>query len=301
MRDTTFYPQAELLLRCLPAVASETCFAMKGGTAINMFVRPMPRLSVDIDLTYVPIEDRKTSLHNISAAIERIAIKIQKTVPETKVLRTERDRRIIKLVIHLKNAIIKIEPNEVLRGTTSEPVTMTLVKEAEELFEMSASVPIVPLADLYGGKICAALDRQHPRDLFDIKILLETEGLTDTIRKGFLVFLCSHDRPMHELIKPNLKNLTTIFNSEFKGMTSTNISLEELYTARALLIQNLQKTMTIDERNFLLSLKAGEPIWNLLGVNGVESLPGIQWKLQNIQKMNAAKRQEQIAKLEDVL
>lgn len=81
MRDTTFYPQAELLLRCLPSVASETCFAMKGGTAINMFVRPMPRLSVDIDLTYLPIEDRKTSLHNISAAIERIAIKIQKTVP----------------------------------------------------------------------------------------------------------------------------------------------------------------------------------------------------------------------------
>ena len=301
MKRTPFYQQAELLLRCLPAIESEPCFAMKGGTAINMFVRPMPRLSVDIDLTYVPIEDRQTSLHNISAAIGRIAIKIQKTVLGAKVLRTDREDRIIKLVVHLSGVTVKIEPNEVLRGTISKPVVMPLVKEAEDLFELSANASIVPMADLYGGKICAALDRQHPRDLFDVKILLEQEGLTDAIRKGFLIFLCSHDRPMHELLRPNLKNLTTVYNSEFKGMTIKEVTLDDLINARADLIETLQAEITTDERKFLLSLKSGQPKWDLLGTPGVELLPGIQWKLQNIQRMNPVKRTEQLAKLEAVL
>ncbi len=301
MKSQRFYPQAELLIRCLPALASETCFAMKGGTAINMFVRPMPRLSVDIDLTYVPIEDRKSSLSNISAALERIAIKIQRSIPEVKINRTERDHRIIKLVVGLNGSLIKIEPNEVLRGTTSSPVTMNLVKEAEDLFEMSTSVPIVPIGDLYGGKICAALDRQHPRDLFDIKTLLENEGITENIRKAFLVFLCSHDRPMHELINPNLKNLTSIYNQEFKGMTTTEVSLDELYQARSSLIEIIQKSISTDEKHFLLSLKRGLPDWNRLGVAVAETLPAIQWKLQNIQKMTETKRQEQIIKLTAVL
>lgn len=301
MKNSQFYGQVELLLKCLPAVSQEKCFAMKGGTAINMFVRPMPRLSVDIDLTYVLIEDRATALQNISSAMERIAIKIEKTIPASKVQRTKRDGRIIKLVVSSGGSSIKVEPNEVLRGTTAPPVVMTLVKEAEDLFEMSVSFPIVPLPDLYGGKICAALDRQHPRDLFDVKVLLEKEGLTDEVRKGFLVFLCCHDRPMHELIKPNLKDLTAIYQSEFKGMTSDAISLDSLYKARTDLIHEIQKTLTEDERKFLVSLKSGNPEWKLLNVNGVESLSGIQWKLQNIQKMNADKRREQIAKLEKVL
>ena len=57
--------QAALLIKTLPLVAAETAFALKGGTAINLFVRDMPRLSVDIDLTYVPVADRESSLKEI--------------------------------------------------------------------------------------------------------------------------------------------------------------------------------------------------------------------------------------------
>jgi hypothetical protein len=46
------------LIRVLPSIAEEACFALKGGTAINLFVRDMPRLSVDIDLTYLPVQPR---------------------------------------------------------------------------------------------------------------------------------------------------------------------------------------------------------------------------------------------------
>src|SRR5438876_7134238 len=62
--------QAALLVRTFPLVATETCFALKGGTAINLFVRDMPRLSVDIDLTYLPVEPRAHFLQNITLALD---------------------------------------------------------------------------------------------------------------------------------------------------------------------------------------------------------------------------------------
>lgn len=301
MKKSPFFAQAALMLKCIPAIAEENCFAMKGGTAINMFVQSMPRLSVDIDLTYVPIEDRKTSLTKLTAALERITKRIEMSIPQCKVNKTKRDDRVVKLVVSTQDAIIKIEPNEVLRGTTAPPISMDLVKAAEDLFEMSVSMSIVPIADLYGGKICAALDRQHPRDLFDVKMLLDRNGFNDEVRRGFLVFLTSHDRPMHELINPNLKNITDIYNKEFKDMTEEVIPLDELYKARENLIQKIRQSLTNDEKEFLLSLKSTNPKWGLLNLPNIEKLPGIQWKLMNIKKMTAEKRKEQIKKLEKVL
>ncbi len=131
--------------------------------------------------------------------------------------------------------------------------------EAEELFEFSVSAPVVPLSDLYGSKICAALDRQHPRDLFDILILLENEGITDKIRKSFLVFLASHNRPMHELIKPTLKDISDIYEKDFKEMVLKQVPLKKLIEAREELIKKLSETITTDEKKFLLSLKKGNP------------------------------------------
>ncbi len=72
-RNSPYFKQAELLVRVLHNIARETCFALKGGTAINLFVRNLPRLSVDIDLVYLPIEDRTTSLTGIDSALNRIA------------------------------------------------------------------------------------------------------------------------------------------------------------------------------------------------------------------------------------
>lgn len=77
MLNTKFYKQVELLLKILPDVMKEDYFALKGGTAINMFLRNMPRLSVDIDLCYIPIEDRQTTLANINRSLNAIAQRIK--------------------------------------------------------------------------------------------------------------------------------------------------------------------------------------------------------------------------------
>lgn len=301
MKKSPFYKQAELMLKCIPAIDQENIFALKGGTAINMFVRPLPRLSVDIDLTYVSIEDRKTTFAKLNVALQNIATKIEKTVVGTKVQKKIREGGIVKLIVVSSDGNIKIEPNEVLRGTITKPQQMDLVKEAEELFGFSVSISVVSVAELYGGKICAALDRQHPRDLFDIKILMDNEGLMDEIRKAFLVFLSSCDRPMHELIIPTLKDISESYEKEFQLMIAKPISLKELYDARAKLIEMIGSSITTDEKKFLISLQQGNPEWSLLGVPNVEKFPGIQWKLLNVRKIAKEKNEKLIEKLQSTL
>jgi predicted nucleotidyltransferase component of viral defense system len=82
-RNSNYYRQVQLLKSALPYVARETCFALKGGTAINLFHLPMPRLSVDIDLTYLPLEERGLSLMNARAALQRIVDDMTQSSPQS--------------------------------------------------------------------------------------------------------------------------------------------------------------------------------------------------------------------------
>ncbi|RLA43159.1 MAG: nucleotidyl transferase AbiEii/AbiGii toxin family protein [Gammaproteobacteria bacterium] len=303
MKDSPYFKQAQLMLRAMPHVAAQECFAVKGGTAINLYVRDMPRLSVDIDLTYLPLEPRDTTLAKIGEALQRIATAVRKTIPGVTVqgVQTKGAEHFSKLTVGTPEATIKIEPNLVLRGTVYPPVERELCERAESLFEMSATVNTLAVADLYGGKFCAALDRQHPRDLFDVKILMENEGLTDEIRTAFVVYLASNNRPMSELLAPNPKDSRQVFEQEFTGMTDAEVGYDELVAVRDRLIETIRNTMTEDEKQFLISIKKGQPDWDLVPVAGIERLPAIQWKLVNIRKMDKKKQIESLTKLESAL
>ena len=291
------------MLRVMPHVAAAECFALKGGTAINLYVRDMPRLSVDIDLTYLPLDSRDTALVNIGEALQRITATIRRTVPGVTVheIRTRGAEHISKLTVSTAEATIKIEPNLVLRGTVFTPVERELSEQAEIMFEASATAKTLAVEDLYGGKLCAALDRQHPRDVFDIKILMENEGITDDIRTAFVIYLTSHDRPMNELLAPNLKDFRQVFEQEFAGMTDEEVEYEELVAVRDRLIETIKNTITEREKKFLLSIKQGKPDWTLLPVAGIDRLPAIQWKLINIRKMDKKKQKESLQKLQAAL
>jgi predicted nucleotidyltransferase component of viral defense system len=304
LKDSPYFKQAELMLKTIPHVTAETCFALKGGTAINLFVRDMPRLSVDIDLTYLPVDEpRDTALKKMSDALARISEGIKKAIAGTRVQesRGQSRERVTKLIVSAGPTRIKIEPNEVIRGSVYPTEERELTPRAEELFELAVTAQTLSLADLYGGKLCAALDRQHPRDLFDVKLLLDNEGLTDEIRKAFVVYLASHDRPMHELLDPKLKNIRRIYENEFAGMTVDPVSYEDLIAARGTLVATLKKELTNDEREFLVSLKAGQPKWNSIGIEGIEKFPAVQWKLMNINKISLKKQKELSEKLSRVL
>ncbi len=303
-KDSPYFRQAELMLRAMPHVTAESCFALKGGTAINLFVRDMPRLSVDIDLAYLPLdESRENALEGISEGLKCIARAIRYAIPGVKVLesRARDGARVTKLVVGMGQTRIKIEPNEVIRGSVFPVAERELTRSAEEIFELTVSARTLSTAELYGGKLCAALDRQHPRDLFDIKVLLDAEGITDSIRKAFVIHLASHDRPMSELLDPVRKDIRMVYESEFAGMTVEEIEYDELIVARDTLIATLRSGLTRDEKAFLLSLKEGRPDWSLIGIEGIEKLPAIQWKLLNIGRIGPKKHTQALAKLKMIL
>ncbi len=207
-----YYKQVQLLMRVLPQVFYENIFALKGGTAINLFVRDMPRLSIDIDLMYLPVQDREESLHEISVAFENMANRIERSIGNAKANRlTQRnDGELSELQIDSNGARIKIEASPVIRGTVKNPSLRKTSPKVEAEFGF-VEVPVVDIDDLYAGKICAALDRQHPRDFFDIRGLLDNEGITSSIMDVFIAYLISSNQPTSKLLKPNLIDLKKIY------------------------------------------------------------------------------------------
>lgn len=301
MDNTIYYRQARLLLRILPIIARYPVFALKGGTAINFFIRDLPRLSVDIDFTYTPVDDRETALAAIGTTLGKIQQEIERLIRPTAVLRKVIEGNVVGLQVRADSSLVKIEPNTVLRGTVYEPQMLSVRPRVQDEFAMSVKTGVLAVEDLYGGKICAALDRQHPRDLFDVKMLLENEGLTDSIRRSFIVHLISHDRPMSELLEPAFQDLKEIYENEFNGMTFLKTSLDELEAARIDLFRVVKENLTDEERRFVLSVKKSAPQWELLGLDGIDLLPAVKWKLLNISKMGKAKHVAAIRKLEKCL
>lgn len=295
--------QVRLLLQILPLIGERDEFAIKGGTAINLFVRDMPRLSVDIDLTYIPIQDRDSSLKGITAGLQAVAERLSSFIPKQQIKKIPGPVKgtVTTLVIETPQASVTVEVNHVLRGTVFPCDMGSLCVAAQEQFKADVQIKILALADLFGGKICAALDRQHPRDLFDIKLLLENEGISTETRQAFIVYLASHSRPMHELLNPTLLDMRTTFENEFQGMSRIAVTYEELVKARADLLEKLKRGLSENDRRFLLSVKEGAPKWNLLPISGIDRLPGVQWKIQNIKRMESEKHATQVQKLKECL
>ncbi len=303
MIENTYFRQAHLMLQLLPLVMKHDHFALKGGTAINFFVRNLPRLSIDIDLAYIPVEDRKESIRNISNSLKDISISAKKVIGNVRIVPKVLSELNLwqGIVIEQEGIMVKIEPNLIIRGTVFPCEMRDISEEAADLFEMFVSINTLSFADLFGGKICAALDRQHPRDLFDIKLLFENEGLSEDIRKAFLIYLISHNRPIHELLDPGFVDFKDIFESEFAGLTRMMVKYEELVETRQILISKIRNDLTDDEKRFLISIKKREPDWDLLGLKGVENLPAVRWKLINLNKMPAKKHLQALSKLGKIL
>lgn len=191
---------------------------------------------------------------------------------------------------------VKVEVNFVMRGTVQPVRRASLTPVARDVLMADLEIPVVSLEDVYGGKLVAALDRQHPRDLFDVMHLFAHEGITPGIRRAFVVYLASSNRPIHEVLFTPLRDIRHDYAHNFQGMTTEPVPLDALLAARERMVREVQQGLDDDERRFLLSLAAGTPEWSLLGIAHLEHLPGIRWKLHNLtqlQKANAQKFAEQ--------
>jgi predicted nucleotidyltransferase component of viral defense system len=264
----------------------------------------MPRLSVDLDLVFVDHRlGRDEALAKINDAIRNSVDRLKKRGFQTHAA-TVADAGETKLFVRRDKLEVKVEVNFVLRGTVHPIRSTSLTPKAKATLLADLELPVVSLEDLYGGKLVAALDRQHPSDLFDVMELFLHGGITPEIRRSFVVYLASHNRPIHEVLFPNLRDISSEYESTFKGMTTEPVELKALVSARERMIAELKAGLDAAEREFLLSLARNEPNWDLLGIEHLEQLPGIRWKLENLgrlAKANPKKLKEQAHELERLL
>jgi len=301
-QNSIYFKQVQLLVEVLPYITMDKYFALKGGTAINLFVRDLPRLSVDIDLMYLPVEPRNVSLKNIAKIFEDMADAIESNMKQTKVhkLYQRGDNELSKLQVERKGVRIKIEISPVTRGTVRKPLFMQNRQKVQDIFGF-VSTSVVHFDDLYAGKICAALDRQHPRDFYDVRGLLDNEGINDDLMDVFIVYLISGNQTISKLLNPNLIDISHAYNEQFIGMTTTPVDLSLLLETRIELIDLINKKLTPTHKEFLIGFKSGKPDWSLLPFKNIDQLPSIKWKELNLNKMNDVSRTEALNKLKDVL
>ena len=296
--------QLRLLVQLLSYVRREECFALKGGTAINLFYRDLPRYSVDIDLTYLPGEAYEQAQAAIATALGRIADGLSTGSPSYPVTRGSGDGAgaIDTLTVGGAGPQVKIEVNPILRGTLHPAVDMVTRQVVNDEFGF-AEMKVLGFDDLYAGKLVAALDRQHPRDLFDVHLLLENEGVSDGLFRAFIVYLVGHKGSIPDVLDPLGKTVDFVglYKGQFEGMTVEPVPLRLLLDTRERLALEIRSRLTDPLKRFLLSVQRGKPEWNLLAVEGAENLPAVRWRMHNLGKMKPDAMKRELARLENVL
>jgi hypothetical protein len=299
--DKSYVDTVRLLLEVVPDVFQAGCFAMKGGTALNLFVQDMPRLSVDIDVVYVAHDKgREAALAEIGSELNAMHRRLRSRGLDAQVTSTKTGDE-TKLFIRRDRQEVKIEVNHVFRGTLLPTVQSRLVKAASDLFTTSVTVPMLAMPELYGSKLVAAMDRQHPRDFFDVHGMYQSFGLTPEIVECFVCYLAGHNRPVHEVIFSHDVDLKPAFSEEFIGMEREPIPLAELQATRERLRRDLAASLTEAHKRFLLGLVAGAPPWDAMKFPHLADLPAVRWKLQNLarlKKSNPARFQMQTDELQ---
>ena len=295
MNNHQYKSQVALLVRIMPLVYRIKDFAVHGGTAINLFHQNMPRYSVDIDLTYIPLEARSTSLEHINLNLQDLKTSIERAVPGIHVVhKTD----VWKLQCTYNGTTVKIEVNGTKRGILGEAEVMNLCPKAEDEFQANCKARIVPYPQLYGGKIAAALSRQHPRDLFDCKYM--KDETLDEVKDGLFLCLLGSDKPIIESLCPNDINQEEALEHQFKGMTDIPFTYKDYESSRNDIIRKVNACFTDEDKDFIISFEEGSPQWELGCAGDLRKYPSVQWKLLNIEKLkkqNQKKFQEGIDKL----
>ena len=287
--DDIYRRQVALLIRIMPSVFRIKDFAVHGGTAINLFYKNMPRYSVDIDLTYIPITDRRTSIDVINTHLTQLKQMIERTVPGIKVVHKP---DVLKLQCSYEGAMVKIEVNGTKRGIIGATGDHMLCARAQNEFQMGCKARIVSFSQLYGGKITAALSRQHPRDLFDCKYM-EIDNFKD-VKDGFMLCLLGSDKPIIESLRPNSIDQTEALEKQFAGMSDVPFSYADYEDARINLVKMVDDNLDSADKDFLLSFEVGNPIWNLCCAGDLSAYPSVRWKQQNIIKLKEINPQKHL-------
>jgi predicted nucleotidyltransferase component of viral defense system len=273
---------------------------LKGGTAINLFLRNMPRLSIDLDLVLTDHRlGRDVALQLISSHLKSMRADLNH-IGITCHAATDQGGDEMKVFVERDRTRVKVEVNHVFRGTILPVELRPLTAEAQDTFFSDIEIPVLHPDELYGSKLVAAMDRQHPRDIFDIHKLYQENGLTEGIIECFVCYLAGHNRPIHEVLFANEINIESSHANEFEGMTREALSLGSLLETRKRLFAELPARLSGNQRTFLASLAEAKPDWSLMSCPHLAEMPAIRWKLANLERLrtrNPAKFSQQSREL----
>jgi predicted nucleotidyltransferase component of viral defense system len=297
MFDEEYIERAALVIRVLRSISKEKIFALKGGTAINFFVRDMPRLSEDIDLNYVPFDNRETAFINIEKALLRVKEEVERN--NIKVIMRETTDKKLQIECYKGRTKIKIDMNYDARGYIFKPIIM---KSTHKIMQMYGAVEtqVVSFPELYAGKISAAMSRQHPRDLFDTKILLENEGITKTIKDAFIVNILTHRKPLYTLLNPNSIDQEDILKNKFEGMSNIEFTYKDHHKTLEKLKDELHHSFTENDKDFIVSFYSLKPQWDLVDIPNIKELPAVKRKEDILTGMPEKNLKEQVIQLKEI-
>lgn len=300
--DSRYSERVKLLVEILPTLADEKRFALKGGTAINLFEHDLPRLSVDIDLTWLPVSEFAKDARDIAAALEAIGERLRSGPLRLQVQSSGTEAAgVYRLIASRKRSRVQIETTPVMRGTV-HPVRTLRVRPGVERDFGFAEMQVLDFADLYAGKLSATLSRQHPRDLFDMQPLLDDGRLDERLWRTFLVYLTCSPKPAAEILAPKEpRDFERMFTAHFQGITAVPVTAASLLDVRARLLKRVSELLDAPSRAFLESVEREAPDFDLIGLPQAAELPGVRRKLSNLGQRSAAKRATDYDQLAAVL
>lgn len=284
MIDRAFIDATTLLLQIVPRVFATDRLALKGGTAINLYLDDAPRLSVDLDLVFTQLGlSREDALAAINDEMRRIAAALSADGLWVSAAVTA-DIGETGLVVSDGTVQVKVETNIVFRGTLLPPVMRPLSAGTAEWLGMDAPAPVLDRCEVFAGKFMAALDRQHPRDLFDLWRMYEGGPIEPGMLSAFVIYLCGHNRPAHEVLDSPERLLAGDYDRALVGMIRGEVPpLAALLASRARLRRDIVHGISQSDRAFLVGFFAGEPDWSLLPYPHASELPALTWKLRNLE------------------
>jgi hypothetical protein len=299
--DLRYTDRLRLLVEIRPVLAQEPRFALKGGTAINLFEHDLPRLSVDIDLAWLPVHDHGEDAKLIAEALGQLADVLRARPLQLQVQTSAGEGGpVTRLVASRGRARVQIETTPVMRGTVHPVRRMVVRPRVQEAFGF-AEVQVLNFADLYAGKLAAALSRR-----IRVTSLMSACCWLTSVRAGlwraFLMYLTCSPKPAWEMLAPRLPlNFETTFEAHFNGMTSEPTGVAELLESRERLVARVPQWLDAPSRALLQSVEDEKPDFNLIGLAHAAELPGVRRKLHNLAQRKAAKRAADRRKLDETL
>ncbi len=309
------FPDAIVLERAFCAAQIAACtlnspdFALKGGTALNLYGLNMPRLSLDVDLVFLPEVKAEEASWLQGEALFQFQKLIEQRLPDAEVMsRLDSAQNINALVVRLRRIETAVELVPTTRGHLYPLEKKNLCALGRIYWHHPLPAQLVSWAEVCAGKFMARLERQKARDLMDCDNILKLGPIDDQIRLAFLVEILGRGMPTVRMNSQNLvetiwfplspadlwtgepRPVDRVDWSSLTRLVAKPMLRSELDSVQDVLRQELLVKMPAYHKDFLLMWVRGTPHWSLLDYPRLEDRPILQYHASLVAEQSVADR-----------